>query len=281
MISEKTQYILYKFSLLTLLMLVSAINYNLLVNPSKIVSGGTSGISILVEQIFKINPSITILLINAVILVVAIVSSEYKIASSAAFASVIYPFFVELTSNLRTIIGTYNNDYIAISIFAGLISGVVSGFVCKINMSQGGIVGISQLISKKLKLSVSGINIFMNIIIVLFGAFVFGINNIFYALVFLVANRLSMDRIILGTSQKKLMQIITTKEKAVKQYIKDVLNVGYTTLSAKGGYNDTKKTIIITSVSNIDYFKLKEGIQEIDSNAFIVVTDSYQVTGGK
>lgn len=281
MLSEKVQYKFYKYSLLTFLMFISAINYNLLVNPSKIVSGGTNGISILIEEVFKVSPSITILLINAGILIVAFALSEYKIAISSAYASIIYPLFVELTSNIRTVIGVYNNDYIAISIFAGLLSGIVTGFVCRLNMSQGGTTAISQLIGKRFKISISRINIFMNIIVVLFGGFVFGLNNIFYALIFLVANKISMDRVMLGTSQKKLMQIITTKEKEVRKYITEVLNVGYTTLSARGGYNNDKKTIIITSVNNMNYFKLKEGIHEIDKNAFIVVTDSYQVNGGK
>lgn len=281
MFSEKNQYKFYKFSVLTLLMFISSINYNLLINPSKIVSGGTSGISILVEQIFKISPSITILLINAVILIIALVFSEYKIASSAAYASIIYPFFVELSSSIRSLFEINNTDYIAISIFAGLVSGMISGIVCKLNMSQGGLITISQLISKKLRVSVSGINLIMNSIIVILGAFVFGINNIFYAFIFLIANKFTIDRVMLGSSQKKLMQIITTEEQKVKKYIKEVLNVGYTTLSGRGGYNNSKKTIIITSVSNMDYFKLKEGIHEIDSKAFIVVTDSYQVRGGK
>ena len=281
MLNEKIQYNFYKYSLLTLLMFVSSINYNLLINPSKIVSGGTNGISILVEQIFKISPSVTILTINAVILIVAFIFSEYKMAASAAYASVIYPFFVEVTSNIRALFEINSTDYIAISIFAGLVSGIISGFVCKLNMSQGGSLTISQLISKKAKTSVSGINTFINSIIVVLGAFMFGVNNIFYAFIFLVANKFAIDRVMLGTSQKKLVQIITTEEKNIQEYINNILNVGYTTISGRGGYNNSKKTIIITSVSNVDYFKLKEGVRKIDSNAFIVVTDSYQVRGGK
>lgn len=281
MFSEKIQYTFYKYSLLTLLMFVSSINYNLLINPSKIVSGGTSGISILVEQIFKISPSVTILIINAVILIVAFIFSEYKIAASAAYASVVYPLFVEVTSNIRELFEISNTDYIAISIFAGLASGIVSGVVCKFNLSQGGTLTISQLISKKMKVSVSAINVFMNSIVVMLGAFVFGINNIFYAFIFLIANKFAIDRVSLGTSQKKLVQIITKEERNIKEYINNVLNTDYTTLSGRGGYNNAKKTIIITSVSNIDYFRLKEGIRQIDPTAFVVVTDSYQVRGGK
>ena len=37
----------------------------------------------------------------------------------------------------------------------------------------------------------------------------------------------------------------------------------------------------MTVVNNNDYFKLKEGVKIIDKNAFLIVTDSYQVSGGR
>ena len=37
----------------------------------------------------------------------------------------------------------------------------------------------------------------------------------------------------------------------------------------------------MTVIPNREYFKLKEGIKEIDEKAFFIVTDSYQVYGGE
>ena len=69
--------------------------------------------------------------------------------------------------------------------------------------------------------------------------------------------------------------------KEVEEYIKEVLGTGYTTFKAKGAYGLRQRTVIMSTVSNRDYFKLKEGIHQIDSDAFMVITDSYQVKGGK
>ena len=90
-----------------------------------------------------------------------------------------------------------------------------------------------------------------------------------------------MDKITIGVSKKKMFQIVTTEEKAVKEYISEILGVGYTIFSAKGGFQNKRKTVIMTAIPTKDYFRLKEGIHEIDKEAFIVITDSYQVHGGK
>ena len=113
------------------------------------------------------------------------------------------------------------------------------------------------------------------------GGIVFGINNIMYALIFLYVSKIFTDKIILGTSQKKIFYIITTEQKKIENYIKNVLEAGYTIFNTKGGFLRKKQAVIMTTVPTRDYFKLKEGIHEIDDKAFIVITDSYQVKGGK
>lgn len=274
-------YKFFKFSLLTFLMLVSAFNYNLFVNPAKIVAGGTNGISTILESVFNFNPSTTILVLSLVILLISFCLKEYELAISAVLASLIYPTFVEITSNINGIIPLEKSDILIITIFSGIVSGVISGITCRCNISQGGTILISQIINNKFKVSTSKVNVILNSGIVIAGGFVFGATNILYALVYLISSRIIMDKIILGTSQKKLFQIITSKDEEVIQYITNVLNSGVTTFKTKGGFNSKKQTVIMTSITNRDYFKLKEGINKIDKDAFIVITDSYQVKGGK
>jgi uncharacterized membrane-anchored protein YitT (DUF2179 family) len=51
-------------------------------------------------------------------------------------------------------------------------------------------------------------------------------------------------------------------------------------LRAKGGYNGRKENVLLCVVPARHYFKLKEGISLIDTDAFFVVTDAYEVKGG-
>ena len=72
-----TGYTFYKYSVITFLMLISAINFNMFINTTKTVSGGTNGISIIFEQLFDINPSISILVLSSLILLITLLNKQY------------------------------------------------------------------------------------------------------------------------------------------------------------------------------------------------------------
>lgn len=276
-----TGYTFYKYSVITFLMLISAINFNMFINTTKTVSGGTNGISIIFEQLFDINPSISILVLSSLILLITLLNKQYEQFISAAYASLIYPFFVSITANASRFIEIRSADIFIIVVFSGLISGVVSGIICKYSMSQGGIILLSQIIAKKHKRSISSFNYMINLLIVIAGGFIFGTRSIVYAIVFLMANKIIMDKIIVGTSRQKMFQIITTEDQKVKDYITKEIGSGCTTFSVRGITGYKNKTVIMTAVTNRNYFRLKEAIRSIDSKAFFLVTDSYQVYGGK
>ena len=125
-----TGYTFYKYSVITFLMLISAINFNMFINTTKTVSGGTNGISIIFEQLFDINPSISIFVLSSLILLITLLNKQYEQFISAAYASLIYPLFVSITANASRFIEIKSADIFIIVVFSGLISGVVSGIIC-------------------------------------------------------------------------------------------------------------------------------------------------------
>lgn len=269
------------YSAITLLMFLNALNYNLFINPGRIVGGGTSGISVITDSLFGWNPSIVILIVSVAILILALIFKEYEMFRSALYASIIFPLFVELTVQMAANISVDYSNLFLTTIYASVISGIISGIFCKFGWSQGGIILISQIICKKLKKDVSTFNFILNCLIVLVGGISFGVNCVLYSIIYLYGYKVVMNKIILGISEKKMFYIITKEEKLVEDYIVNVLDKGFTTFNATGGFKYKKRSVIMTTISNNDYFKLKEGIKKIDDKAFFIVTDAYQVLGGK
>ena len=54
-----------------------------------------------------------------------------------------------------------------------------------------------------------------------------------------------------------------------------------TVFSATGGFSRKRISVLFTVVPTREYYKLKEGISKIDSEAFFTVVDAYQVSGGE
>lgn len=270
-----------RYLLLIVSLFISACYFNLLQLPSQIVTGGSSGISIILNSYFGIEPSQVIFAISLVLLLIGFIFLGFEKTSGAVVSTIIYPIFVDLTANIGTYIPVDLSDKILISIFLGVLSGVTTGIVYKVGFSNGGISIISEIISKYKKISISNISFVINMIIVLAGGASFGWTMVMYAVIVLYIYSLVLDRVLIGVSKNKALYIITSKEDEMCDYIMNSLKHGVTIFDVKGAFLEKKRKVLMTVIPNREYFRLKEGIKEIDEKAFFIVTDSYQVYGGE
>lgn len=271
---------IYKYSVLIVTMFVSALNYNIFLRPLKIVAGGTSGLSIIIENLFAIEPSFFIFYFSIAVLVLGYFTIGIKKTSSALVATFIYPLFVNVTQGITSYVNVSGNDIIIAAIFAGVVSGWVSGLTVKVGLSQGGIILINQIIYEKFSISISKSNFLINLIIVLLGGYCFGLTSVLCAIILLYISSNVIDKVMLGISSNKSFYIITDKDKEVKEYILKDLKNGVTVFNVKSGKDDDNKSVLMVSVSNELYYKVTKKIKAIDDSAFFIVTDSYEVIGG-
>ena len=277
-IEEK--HLLKRYGYLTLSLFLAAICYNLLIYPAKIVSGGANGLSIVVETAFGIPPATFILAFSTIILIISFLVLGVEKSSGSVISTFIYPIFVELTSGITTIVDINSNDMILISLFVGIISGWTSGIIYKMGFSNGGISLINQILFEKLHFPLSKSTVLINMIIVALGGIYYGIETILYAMIVLFVRAIIIDRVLLGISNNKMFYIITTKEDEVQKYILNEIGHGVTKFNVVKGYLNNKSQALMTVIPTKEYFKVSEGIKQIDKNAFIVVTDSYQMSNG-
>lgn len=277
----KKKKLIKRYILLLISLLISSIYFNLLQLPSQIVTGGSSGVSIILKHYFNWNPSIVIFVISAVLLIIGAIFLGIEKISGAVVSTIVYPIFVELTSNIGNYITVDLSDKFLIAIFIGVLSGITTGIVYKVGFSNGGISIISEIISRYKKISISNVSFVTNMIIVLLGGASFGWNMVMYAAIILYIYSVVLDRVLIGISKNKCLHIMTTKEEVIKDYILNELHHGVTVFDVKGGFLEEKRRVLLTVIPNREYYKLKEGIKELDKDAFFIVTDSYQVYGGE
>lgn len=277
----KKKKLIRRYLLLIISLFISACYFNLLQLSSQIVTGGSSGVSIILNYYFKFNPSTVIFIISSILLVVGFIFLGFEKTSGALVTTFVYPIFVNLTANIGEYIVVDLSDKILISIFIGLLAGLTTGMVYKAGFSNGGFSIISEIISERKKIPISNISFIINFIIVAVGGVSFGWTMVMYAIIILYINSIVLDRVLIGISKNKSLYIITDEEEKMKDYIMNSLKHGVTIFDVKGGFLNKKRKVIMTAIPNRDYFRLKEGIKEIDKEAFFIVTDSYQVYGGE
>lgn len=259
--------------------LIVAIAYNLFLLPAKVVYG-VGGLGIIFNSLFKIDPSLVILVSSIILLFLSLILLGKEETKKTVIGSLLYPVFVKLTSSVGQIVDLSNTDPLLIVLFGAVISGFGLGLIFKAGFTTGGTDILNQIVSKYFKMSMGNSMFFTDGIIILSSVFVFGWTKIMYSIISLYIISIMTDKVILGISNSKAFYIITDHEEEVKKFVLKHLSHGVTILDAKGGFTGQNQKVIMCIIPTKEYFIAKEGIHEIDSNAFFVVTDAYEVSGG-
>ncbi len=257
-----------------------ALAFNLFMSPNNLVAGGVSGFSLILKHFFGLNPSTIISVANVFLIILSFLVLGKEKTKATILGSILFPIFVSITEHLSTYISFKESEMILIAVFGGVLQGLGAGLIFRAGYSTGGTDILNMIVSKIFKISLGNSMFFTDGTIILIGAFVFGFNHLMYSLIILYLISTLTDKVVLGISDSKAFYIITSKEKEVKDFVINELKHGVTEFNAKGGYNSENQTVLMSVVPTREYYKLKEGIHNIDKNAFFVAMDSYEVKGG-
>lgn len=258
-----------------------AVSYNLFLASNDIVAGGVSGAAIILNGLFNFNNSTVILVCNVALLILSLFLLGKDKTKNTILGSLLFPILVELTSHINVWLELDTSQLLLSSVFGGVMYGMGLGMIFKAGFTTGGTDILNQIISKYAKISIGKSMLLVDGSIVLLSALAFGPTKVMYSIIVLYIISMISDRVILGVSDSKAFYIITSHDDEIKEYILKVLNHGVTVFNAKGGYATKNQTVLMCVLPTKDYYRLKAGITEIDNEAFVVVTDAYEVFGGE
>ena len=262
-------------------LLIFSIGFNLFILPNSIVSGGVSGLSIITNVIFDIDPSLFIFCVSFVLLIISFFVLGKDVTKNSLLGSLLLPIFIKITSIITLWVDFNSNELLLSAIFGGVLLGLGLGLIFKAGFTTGGTDIINQIIHKYFHISIGSAILITDTIIIGCGALVFGLSKAMYAIVIIYIISLLTDKVLLGISDSKAFYIVTNKDKQVKNYILDELGHGVTVFDAEGGFTKGEQEVLFCVIPTKEYFKLKEKISSIDKKAFFVVTDAYEVFGGE
>lgn len=273
--------IIKRLTMLIVSLFLSAIIYNLFLLPINLVTGGAGGIATITNYIYGIDPAFMIFIISLACGILSVFYLGIEPTVATIIATIIYPVFVKITAPISEIIFINYNDMFVIAIYAGALCGLANGLMYKSGYSSGGLPVISQILKKYYNIPIAKTSAFMNTVIVIIGATFFGWTKAMYALILIYINSLVINKILLGISNNKAFYIITDEKDKIRDYIIRTLGHSVTIFDVKGGFLLNKNNVVLTVIPTHEYYKVTEGIKMIDEKAFFVVTDAYEVVGGK
>jgi len=271
-----------RFLILLIGVTILALNYNLFLVPNNLVIGGTSGLAIIFQKIFNLDPSIFLYIASIVLLIISFIFLGKQETTTTIIGSLLYPLMVSSTVPLANFLKEYLtfDSFIIVILIAGLLNGFANGIIYKSGFTTGGSDILMKIINKYAKIPEGKSVLYTNLVIIILGGFVFGINKMIYAIIILFINSTLVDRILIGISNSKLFFIYTEKTQEVKDFIIHELKSGVTLLDTKGGFREKSGKLLLCVVPTKDYYYFKESVLTIDSKAFFIINDCYEVHGG-
>lgn len=260
--------------------MIYAIAFSIFFSPRNIVTGGSTGLSIILKDIFNIDTSVTVFGVSFLLLIVGYFLLGKRYAIKTFFGVIMLPIFMKFSTIFQGYFNVDNLSLFLIVVFGGVLMGLGNGMIVRSGYSVGGFQTIYQILYKYFGISIGKSSLWINGVLVVVSGFFFGFDNSLYAVIGLYVSSVVTDRVMLETSSTKTFYIVTEKEKEISQYVKENLGYGITVMNGRGGYTNDKKKVLMCAIPTRQYYLLKEVIKGIDKDVFFLVTDTYEIYNG-
>ena len=246
---------------------------------NNLAEGGFTGITLIIYQLFNINPSYTNLILNIPLFIVGWrflgrLSFLYTIIGTVGLSVWLW-IFERYQFNLPL-----ENDLMLVSVFAGGFIGIGLGIIFRYEGTTGGVDIIARLVQKYV-----GWN--MGKTMFLFDAFVILLSLItylsyregLYTLIAVLIGAKLIDFMQEGAYTARGAMIISDKNEEIANVIMKEMERGVTVLKGYGSYSKKNREVLYCVVGKNEIVRLKNIIISVDPNAFVSVSVVHDVLG--
>lgn len=247
--------------------------------PNALVTGGTSGMAILLHYVFKLPVGALMVAINVPLLFLGTkyFGKHFTIRSIVAIGFT--SFCIDMMGEVLHV-KALSHDVILAAIFGGILIGVGLGFILSGHASAGGSTIIAKIIAAKTSIKASTVMLVIDIVIIVSIAFLFGnVDLALWSLVSIYLTAKSIDMFLTRGPSKKVVHIVSSNiEELCKQIVNHLGKEG-TIVEGSGIFEHEDKRMIFMVVENSKIPRLKELIQKVDNEAFMVAMEASELLG--
>ncbi len=250
------------------------------------VTGGFSGVAIIVKEWTEslvpggIPLWITNMALNIPLFFLGMRIGGFQFVKKALVGELCLSFWLAVLPGCIPDFNLAGNDLLLAAVYGGVIQGVGIGLVFLGQGTTGGTDMMAALIQRKLKhYSIAQIMQFIDGLVVVVGMYVFGVYKALYAIIAVYLVTKVTDGMIEGLKFSKGAYIITEKADQVSHMIINEMDRGVTGLKGVGMYSGQDKLMLFCVVNKKEIVTLKEKVDMIDPDAFVIVCDVREVHG--
>jgi len=250
----------------------------LFVLPGGLITGGTTGLSLIMEYAFGISVEATVAVFNISMFVLGAMILGKAFALTTIISSFYYPFIFSLLSRMLEGV-MLTDDNMLMTVFAGLLIGAGIGLVIRCGASTGGMDIPPLVLNKKTGIPVSVLMYSFDIII-LGGQMIFANKEqILYGMLMVLIYTVVLDKFLVAGRSQMQVKVISKEYEKIRIMIQTHLDRGCTLMPIEGGYSRENGFAVLSVMSGRELAKMNMLVMEIDPKAFIVINQVNEVRG--
>lgn len=245
--------------------------------PNSIAEGGIVGIALLIYYGIGISPSISTPIIFVILLSLGIRYLPRHMVYKTVFNVILFSVFIRF---LEGRFAQPMEDTMLAAVFAGIITGAGFGFIYQAGSSVGGTSIIARVLNRQLGWDLTGTTLALDAAVVIVGIFIIGPVSTMYTLITLYIGKVVTDFVLGGFDSKKAINIVSKHSEDISKRITHDLASSATVFYGEGEYMREQRRVLYIVVHTHKLLQLKRVIKEVDPDAFIVVHNVKDVSGG-
>lgn len=256
---------------------ISGISINTFFVPHHLLSGGVSGIAMIIYFLMQWPIGLMNVVLNIPMFYLAyrLLDKEYVLGS--IYGLLIFATAIDATRFLSS----YNfiDDILLASIYGGILSGIGAGIIFRVNGSSGGTDIVAAIVKRYYGYNMGAMGFAINCVIMLVAAILFGPKYAMYTLLAMYTAATVTDKIVEGFNRRKTIMIISDHHDQISEAVLNVLGRGVTILRGEGAFTHQEKKVLYIVVTFTQIAKIKQIVEDVDPAAFIIVQDAAEVSG--
>ena len=237
--------------------------------PHKFVTGGLAGIGVLLNYAFSMPVSVSILVINIFLLVVAWRILGAQFLSKTIFGVIALSGFIGLFEALPLGVIMQDEPLIA-GMLGAIMCGAGIGLVFSVNGSTCGTDIIIMIINKYRNFTPGRAMLIIDVLIVSTSYFIFqDIETIIYGFIIIAIMTTTIDYVINGVRQSVQFFIFSSKYDQIADEITNQLHRGCTLLDGIGWFSKKEQKVLVVLAKRTESVSIFRIVKGIDDKAFI------------
>ncbi len=257
--------------------IMTAFGYSLFYLPSKIVSGGVTGVSTILYHTLSIEPGASNAVINIILLAISLRALGKKFVLKTLAGAGILSVFVQVFSYIPPI----THDVVLCAVFGAVFYGFGVGLALVYGFSTGGTDIVARLIQHSSpRTPVGTLLLFIDGAVILTGIFVFReIDLALWGIISLCISSFAVNYLIRRLNVSKLAFAVTDKGEECAKTLVGSTPRGVTIFRAEGAYTGEDKYVLMSALKEHEIPKFQKILTEIDPDIFIIYSESEQIFG--